>query len=111
MFLRQHGQCWLDHLRTAAALDAFARALALRPRLPGIEYLWEVATIIHRVTENMGRDTILRMEPRDIAFLPLAGSLDPLLQSLALDELKRIVHNYRDRRTAVPADERVVCYT
>ena len=110
-FLRQRGQCWLDHLRTSAALEAFARALALRPRLPGIECAWEVATIIHRVTENMGRDTIMRMDSRDIAFLPLAGSIDPLLQSLALDELKRIVHNYRDRQTAVPVGERVVCYT
>ena len=30
-FLRVRGQCWLDHLRTAAALEAFARASALRP--------------------------------------------------------------------------------
>ena len=26
-FLRERGQCWLDHLRTAAALEAFARAV------------------------------------------------------------------------------------
>jgi hypothetical protein len=103
-FLRLRGQCWLDHLRTAAALDAFSQALALRPRLPGIECLWEVATIIHRVTESIGRDALLRMEPRDIAFLLLAEGIDPLLQTLVLGELKRIVHNYRERQTAAPGE-------
>ena len=109
-FLRLRGQCWLDHLRTAAALEAFARASALRPRLPGLDCVWAVATIIHHVVESVGREALLRMEPCDFAFLPLEPRSDPRLGSLALDELQRIVCNYRERRMPISVRDRAVSY-
>jgi hypothetical protein len=107
-FLRERGQCWLDHLGTAAALESFARASALRPRLPGLDCVWAVATIIHHVVENVRRETLLHMEPCDLPFLPLEQRCDPRLGSLALDELQRIVSNYRDRRMPVSVRDRAV---
>jgi hypothetical protein len=109
-FLRLRGQCWLDHLRTAGALKAFARASALRPRLPGLECVWAVATIIHQVVESVGREELLHMEPDDFAFLPLERCSDPRIGSLALDELQRIVRNYQERRMPISVRERAVCY-
>jgi len=108
-FLRLRGQCRLDHLWTAAALEAFSRAQALRPRLPGIECVHAVASIIHRLVESMGRETLLRMGPADVPFLPVERQCDPRLGSLALDELRRIVDNYRERRPPLPACEPFVC--
>jgi len=110
-FLRLRGQCWLDHLRTAAALEAFARASALRPRLPGLDCVWAVATIIHHLVESVGRETLVRMEPGDFPFLPLEPRCEPRLGSLALDELKRIVCNYQDRGMPISVrDQAVSCH-
>ena len=64
-----------------------------------------MATIIHHLVESVGRETLLRMEPGDFPFLPLEPRCDPRLGSLALDELKRIVHNYRERRKTVREKE------
>jgi hypothetical protein len=107
-FLRLRGQCWLDHLQTAAALEAFGRAAGLRPRLPGLDCVSAVAAVIHHVVERLGRETVLQMEPRDIPFLLLEQPCDPRLASLAVDELKRIIENYRERRMLVPADNQAV---
>ena len=109
-FLRLRAQCWLDHLRTAATLDVLARALALRPRLPGLDCVWAVATIIHHVVERVGRDTLLRVAPSDIPFLPLESGCDPRLGSLVSDELQRIVCNYQDRTMPTAVRDRAVSY-
>ena len=55
---------------------------------------------------KVGRETLLRMELRDIAFLPFEPRCDPRLGSLALDELKRIVSNYRERRMPISVRDR-----
>ena len=109
-FLRLRGQCWLDHLRTAAALEAFGQAIALRPGLPGLECVRAVAAIIHRIVQAVGLETLLRMEARQVHFLPVEGHYDPGLGSLALDELERIIHNYRDRRTLVRSGDPAACH-
>ena len=108
-FLRLRGQCRLDHLRTAAALEVLARAVALRPRLPGLDCLWAVGTILHRLVEKFGRETLLGMDSRDLAFLPVEEDWEPQLGLLALEELKRIVSNYRESLAAA-ATRTIACH-
>ena len=45
-FFRERGQCWLGHLRPAPALEAFAEAARLAPRLLGVQCSWAVASIL-----------------------------------------------------------------
>ena len=47
-FYRERGHCWLDHLRTGPALEAFAEAGRLAPKLLGVQCAWAIATILHR---------------------------------------------------------------
>jgi hypothetical protein len=111
-FLRERGQCWLDHLWTRPALEAFSAALALRPLLPGLDCAWAIAAIIDEIVERTGRPALLGMEPGDVHSLSLKPRWEPQLQLLALEQLERIVSNYRKRRQPIESGHPIVsCHT
>jgi len=107
-FLRERGQCWLDHLRTQPALDAFAEAARLGPRLPGVQCAWVVASILHRAVEHFGRDVLLAMPATEIRLSPTEQPWEPQVRPLALEQFQRIVRNYRERNLPSRSMEEVV---
>ncbi len=96
-FYRERGQCWLDHLRTGPALEAFAEAARLAPQLFGVQCAWAIATILHRAVEYYGRDVLFGMPPAEIRLPPSVEPWEPQFRPLALGQLQRIVSNYRER--------------
>ena len=111
-FLRERGQCWLDHLRTDCALESFSEALALRARLPGLDCAHAIATVIHHVVEEVGREAVLRMALGDLHLLLLDRRWELELRSLVLEQLQRIVYNYRERQNSLcPVSKVVLCPT
>ena len=99
-FLRERGQCWLDHLRTGPALEAFSEALSLRARLPGLDCAHAIATVLHHVVEEAGREAVLRMSLGELQLLLLDRHWELELRSLVLEQLQRIVYNYRERQNS-----------
>ena len=111
-FLRERGQCWLDHLRTDCALEAFSEALALRPRLPGLDCAFAISTVIHHIVEEAGREAVLRMSLSDLQLQLLDRRWELELRSLVLEQLQRIVYNYRERQNSLcPVSKVVLCPT
>ena len=96
-FLRERGQCWLDHLRTGPGLEAFAEAARLGPRLPGIQCAWAIASILHRAVERFGRDALFATPATAVQLPPSEQPWEPQVRPLALEQLQRIVGNYRER--------------
>ncbi len=96
-FLRERGQCWLDHLQTEHALEAFTQALALRPRLPGLECAWQIASILQETVEYFGREALLTTPVDEIRLPSSARCWEPAVHALATEQLHRIVTNYRVR--------------
>ena len=96
-FFRERGQCWLDHLRTGPALEAFAEAARLAPKLLGVQCPWAIATILHRAVEYFGRDMLFGMLPAEVRLAPSVEPWEPQVRPLALEQLQRIVSNYRER--------------
>jgi len=96
-FLRERGQCWLDHLQTGPALEAFAEAARLGPRLPGVQCAWAIASTLHRAVERFGRDALLATPPAALRLPPSEHPWEPQVRPLALEQLQRIVRNYRER--------------
>ena len=99
-FLRERGQCWLDHLRTGLALEAFSEALALRARLPGLDCAHAIATVLHHVVEEAGGEAVLRMSLGELQLQLLDRHWELELRSLVLEQLQRIVYNYRERQNS-----------
>ncbi len=109
-FLRERGQCWLDHLRTEPALEAFAEAARLGPRLPGVQCAWAIAPILHRAVEYFGRDVLLATRGAEVQLPPTEQPWEPQVRPLALEQLRRIVSNYRERiLSSAPNAEAVAC--
>jgi hypothetical protein len=96
-FLRERGQCWLDHLRTGPALEAFAEAVRLAPRLPGVQCSWAIASVLHGAVEYCGRDRLFATPAAEIRLPASEQPWDPQVRPLALEQLRRIVSNYRER--------------
>ena len=96
-FLRERGQCWLDHLRTQPALEAFAEAARLYSRLPGLECSWAIASSLHRAVRYFGREALFRTPVDVIQLPPSEQPWEPQVRPLALEQLQRIVKNYRER--------------
>jgi hypothetical protein len=96
-FLRERGQSWLDHLRTGPALEAFAEGVRMAPRLPGVQRSWAIASILHRAVEYFGRDALLAAPSADVPLPPSEQPWELQVRPLALEQLKRIVSNYRER--------------
>jgi regulator of sirC expression with transglutaminase-like and TPR domain len=96
-FFRERGQCWLDHLRTGPALEAFAEAARLAPQLLGVQCSWAVASILHRTVEYFGRDVLFATPAADIRLPASLQAWEPQVRPLALEQLRRIVSNYRER--------------
>ncbi len=82
-FYRERGQCWLDHLRTGPALEAFAEAGRLAPKLLGVQCAWAIATILHRAVEYFGRDMLLATRAADIRLPPSVEPWEPQFRPLA----------------------------
>ena len=74
-FLRERGQCWLDHLQTKPALEALAEAARLNPCLPGIDYTLAIARALDRAVERWGREALFAMPA---ARLSTASGREPL---------------------------------
>ena len=108
-FLRERGQCWLDHLRTRPALEAFAEAARLGPRLPGVQCAWAIASILHRAVEYFGRDVLFATPAAEIRLPPSEQPWEPQVRPLALEQLQRIVRNYRERNLPSGSGEAVAC--
>ena len=109
-FLRERGQCWLDHLWTEPALEAFVEAARLYPRLPGLECSWAIASVLHRAVEYWGREVLLATPASQLRLPPSEHSWEPQVRPLALEQLRRIVANYRERNlSSVSIDEVVAC--
>ena len=109
-FLRERGQCWLDHLRTEAALKAFAEAALLYPRLPGLQFSWAVATVLHRAVEYWGREMLLATPASELRLPPSEQPWEPQVRPLALGQLRRIVTNYNERNLpSASVDEGLPC--
>jgi len=89
-FLRERGQCWLDHLQTGHALEAFTQALALRPHLPGLECAWQIASLLHAAVEWFGHEALLATPAAEIRLPPGAAWWEPTLHALAVEQLRRI---------------------
>jgi hypothetical protein len=56
-FLVERGNCLLDHLRTAEALEAYYHACQIAPHDGGIRGNWLVASIMHRTLQSAMRET------------------------------------------------------
>lgn len=96
-FLRERGQCWLDHLRTGAALEAFTEAARIYSGLPGVQCSWAIASILHRAVERIGRETLFATPAAAVRLPPTEQPWEPQVRPLALEELQRIVGNYNKR--------------
>ena len=109
-FLRERGQCWLDHLRTEAALEAFVEAARLYARLPGLQFSWALATVLHRAVKCWGREILFATSVTEVQLPPMEHSWEAQVRPLALEQLRRIVANYRERNlSSVSIDEVVAC--
>ncbi len=97
-FYRERGHCWLDHLRTGPALEAFAEAGRLAPKLLGVQCAWAIATILHRAVEyEFGREVLFATPPAEVRLAPSVEPWEPQFRPLALEQLQRILRNYRER--------------
>jgi hypothetical protein len=97
-FLRERGQCWLEHLRTRPAPESFAQAARLNPRLPRIDCALAIGRLLHRAVEQWGRETLFALRAAELRLPPPENPWDVQVRPLALQELRRIVTNYRQRR-------------
>jgi len=97
VFLRERGQCWLDHLWTEPALEAFAQAARLASRLPGVQCACAIASMLHRAVEYFGRETLFATPAAEIQLPTSEQPWEPQIRPLALEQLQRIVSNYRER--------------
>jgi len=96
MFLAQRGQCWLEHLQTARAAQAFHYVHMLDGH-PSSEVCRAVATVMHRMlsvgvlvsesTANPHLTPSRAMEAWEARFYPLAAR-----------ELNRILSNHKKRQ-------------
>jgi regulator of sirC expression with transglutaminase-like and TPR domain len=109
-FLRERGQCWLDHLRTERAMEAFAEAARLYARLPGLQCSWAVATVLDRIVKCWGRDMILATRLPELRLMPSEQPWEPQVRQMALVDLQRIMRNCRERvGSPRSCDEIVYC--
>jgi regulator of sirC expression with transglutaminase-like and TPR domain len=97
-FLRERGQCWLDHLRTRPALESFAEAARLNPRLPGIDCALAIGRVLHRAVERYGREALFAVPAAELRLPPAENPWDSQVLPLALQELRRVVTNYQQRQ-------------
>ena len=74
-----------------------AEAARLAPRLVGVQCSWAIATILHRAVEYFGRDVLFATRAADVRLPPSVEPWEPQFRPLALEQLKRIVSNYRER--------------
>ena len=103
-FLRERGQCWLDHLRPGLALESFAEAAHLFSRLSGLQCSWAVACIFQRAVQCFGREVLLNTPVSELRLASSEQSWEPQVRPLAIEQLRRIVTNYRHR--SLPVDSR-----
>ena len=103
-FLRERGQCWLDHLRTEPALESFVKAAALNPCLPGIECVSAIASLLHRAVVQYGRNVLFATPPAKLRLLPAEHRNELQVWPLALEHLQRIVTNFQQRQR-----DRLIC--
>ena len=82
---------------TGPALEAFAEGVRMAPRLPGVQCSWAIASILHRAVEYFGRDALLAVRSADVQLPPSEQPWEVQVRPLALEQLKRIVSNYRER--------------
>lgn len=68
VFLKERGQCLMDHLRMEEALEALYYANQFWPDQPGGMYVWGTATILCRVVEGAIREA--RLQGRNQIELP-----------------------------------------
>lgn len=98
-FLRERGQCWLDNLRTGPGLESFYQAARLGPRLPGMQCAWAIATMIHRVVEERGRENLLSHSDSIYECFPFPQEpWEHQVLPLAIEHLKRIIDIHRSTR-------------
>jgi hypothetical protein len=110
-FLRERGQCWLEHLRTRPALEAFAQAARLNPRLPRIDCALAIGRVLHRAVEHWGRESLFALPAAALRLPPPENPRDAQLRPLALQELRRIVTNYRQQqRDRLLRNQAVYCH-
>ncbi len=96
-FLRERGQCWLDHLWTEPAMRAFAEAARMHPRLPGVQCAWAIASVLDRAVKYFGREGLFATPAAEIQLPPSEQPWEPQVRPLALEQLRRIVTNYQAR--------------
>jgi hypothetical protein len=102
LFLKERGQCLMDHLRLDESLEAFCYSNQLAPSVPGLQYAWATATVLHRAIESAKRRARLAGRNRlDLSNLPLPSGTDDFGNAVnrnARDHLQRIVEIH-SRRT------------
>ena len=95
LLLKERGQCLMDHLRLDESLEAFSYSNQLAPSLPGLQYAWATATVLHRAIESAKRRTRVAGHNRlDVSNLPLPSGPDDFGNAVnrnARDHLQRIV--------------------
>ncbi len=96
-FLRERGQCWLEHFRAQEAMESFAEAARLNGRLPGIQCAIGIAVIVQRLLEQGGARTLLATPLDELRLPPPTDAAEAALAPYAIDEVRRIVVNYRQR--------------